>query len=306
MVIGADDIIRFHALIHIVIRAVDHEGEAQRPGDSKGGSPCGGHGKDRAAAATGFAAKQFDIAVHLESPRNQVAAGEGDRGDQAVKVQPAPRQRILFVKLPVQVDIRPENRGCFRSAEGILNGQLGVPEEPAQHIDRRGSMAADIAAQVQHDVFDRAVFPGDLPVRLDDLGAGIERGGVRFRSAVIVRLGILKVVQRDISGVSHLMIAGDSGEASRHGGILLAEGGKLFPHGLEGSVGIAPADFGGWRFRQERVSVVRRMAVVQPQPHHVADRLVRFGGAIFVITDDSTVFRFNRDFCFSANAWINQ
>ena len=74
MVVSVDDMVRFHALVDIVIRAVLHKGKPKRAGDLERGSPRAGPVKYAAGAAAGDLAEQRHPSVLLKCPRDQVAA----------------------------------------------------------------------------------------------------------------------------------------------------------------------------------------------------------------------------------------
>ena len=101
----------------------------------------------------------------------------------------------------IQIHIRPENRGGFSAAERVVGGNLGVAKEPSDGIDRGWGSAAAIGAQIQHHVFNGAVFPGDLLMRLYQEADGIIRGRGQLaaggRGIVIDRRADLEFVHPD-------------------------------------------------------------------------------------------------------------
>ena len=67
MIEGADDVIRLHALIHIVVGAVFQEGKPEGAGNGKGSAPRGDHGPYRAAATAGDTAHQLHAAFRFKA-----------------------------------------------------------------------------------------------------------------------------------------------------------------------------------------------------------------------------------------------
>ena len=68
----------------------------------------------------------------------------------------------------VEIDIRPVERGTPGTGHGRLYAERRFSKEPAQHEHPGVNMPASVAAQVNHHIFDGAVFPGDLPVSIDN------------------------------------------------------------------------------------------------------------------------------------------
>ena len=96
--------------------------------------------------------------------------------------------------------------------EGVMDGKMSVAKEPAEEISPGRSLTAAIAAQVNHHVFDGTVFPGNLPVRINDDADGILR---QLLAALIKRVIIhisfptgskQEFIKGDISSVTHFII----------------------------------------------------------------------------------------------------
>lgn len=175
VIVGVDDMIRFYAAVYIVIGAVLYEGESVWTGKLEACTPCGRQITNNAAAAAGGFAQQGDAPVFLEGPGNQVSTGEGRGRDEAVEVQAPACQSIVIIKLSVQIHIGYVGTGGLGSGEGVVYGYFSFAEEPANGISCRRCHAAAVAAQVKNHVFDRAVFPCDLPVGIDDDTDGVVR-----------------------------------------------------------------------------------------------------------------------------------
>ena len=175
VIIAVNDMIRTHALVHIVIGTVFHKRDTLCAGQPETGSPSGCQIPDNTAAAAGNLAQQSDASVFLEGPWHQVSTGERRGGDKAVQVQAATCQSIIFIKLSVQIHICVVEQSGLRIGEGVMDGKMSVAKEPAEEISSCRSLAAAIAAQVDHHVFDGTVFPGNLPVRIDDAADGVHR-----------------------------------------------------------------------------------------------------------------------------------
>ena len=100
--------IRIHALVNVIEGTVFEEGHPVLAGNLERGTPGGGHRKDHATAAPGRPPQQRHPLGIFEHRRHQVSAGKAQGGNQAVNIFIL--QRILFVKNPIQVCIRPVGR----------------------------------------------------------------------------------------------------------------------------------------------------------------------------------------------------
>ena len=85
----------------------------------------------------------------------------------------------------VQVHVRPVFSSGLRAAERVFERQAGVAQHPADQVRRGGSRAAVVQAQVQHDVPDWAVLPGDLLVGVNNTPHGIELQLFRSQRIII-------------------------------------------------------------------------------------------------------------------------
>ena len=106
-----DGHIRIHAPVNVVEGAVLEAGQLLRRGHLIDRAAGGAHAVHQAAAAAGGVAQRRGRVIGFENGGNQVAAGEAGGGDQAE--DPLSGKRILLVKFPVQVYVRPVYRGVL-------------------------------------------------------------------------------------------------------------------------------------------------------------------------------------------------
>ena len=139
------------------------------------------------------------------------------------------RDGIAVVKLPVKVHVRPVDGGGHCAGGHVLDAEGRVAKHPAQHKDRRVHRAAQVVAQIQHNVFDRAVRAGDLLVGMDDQGDGVVRRLAVLRLCVVGLTDIsgIKAVEGDVGRVADLFIGGDAVRVFR--GSRLTVGIPVFP-----------------------------------------------------------------------------
>ena len=132
-------------------------------------------------------------------------------------------------------------------------------------------MTAGILAQIQHHVFDRAVFPSDLPVRLDDGPDCIKRKRALFAHLVIIRPCIQEAVQRDKGCIPHFIVG--AGGFRIFGANLRELAARFKACGI----GVSRVPVCGDFRRKIGIAIVQGMAVIQPDADQIADSPVRRG-----------------------------
>ena len=175
----------------------------------------------------------------------------------------------------VQVYVDLEELGALGTGEGVLYGEVCIAQEPTQSIAGRRGHAAAVAAQIQYNVFDGAVFTGDLLMCIDDNSKRVV-GQLSFLRQLVVIDSTLHVAFRDdklikgyIGGVAYFVI--------RQGrfGILCSDRCDLCADGIH-AVHAESADCIRIGCRQIRGGKELGMTVVKPELRQVGNGLICF------------------------------